>query len=337
MPLPSLDKTWQFSVNNIAAAGVSAMASAQNLMFGIKQSLKAFGTLPWTCWGSNDGLGAGHFGNGDSNDRWAAATNLVWATAGSNHSWIVLTQGGLDSGGKASLCIDLANATGCYAAIVLSPHAGFGVANGGADGTAIARPTASDEIIINAAAVAWGQYNAAALHRYTVMQSTDGQCTRVFIFYNGGCQGVWIIDKSKNPQSQWTYPVFGYVCGGVAAATDPGNVSYAYLLVSTFGKFWILASCAFQFTGESLGPANNLIGQVLTIADEDSLEWSFGGMGIYGATAGHRGRKGEVFDMWWGSITRQTGDPYPATATKSFMEIGDIVVPWDGSTALITT
>ena len=337
MALPTLNKTWQFSVNNIVAGSATVLTSCQNLMFAIKNIMKAFGTSPWTVWGSNDGQGAGHFGNGDANDRWAASTNLIWAATGANHSWIVLQQGGL--GGNAAICIDCRDAsTNPYNCIItMSPSAGFGTANGGADGTAVAAPTASDSITVLSAA-AWGGTASSILTRSLIsaMQSTDGQCTRIFIFRKGGVCGTWVFDKAKSPISQWISPVFAYIKGDSAdAPTDPDTASYANLYAANV-KSYLTVACSGNFTGE--GDSANLIGEIMTFADEDTLEWPIAAMGVYFSTIGHRGHRGEVFDMWWGSTARVTGDCYPGSGTTlQFIQIGDIILPWDQATALITT
>jgi hypothetical protein len=333
MALPVLSKTWQFSLNTVTAAGATALACCQNAVYAIKQALKAFALSPCTVWGSNSGAGA--FGNADGVDRWAASTNLIWAAAGANHSWIVLNLPGM--GAKTAVCFDCANATPGNMAIVLSGSAGFGAANGGADGTATARPTATDEVIVCAAASSWGGPSAAIAHRVSAMLSTDGQCLRVFMFRNAGVATCLIIDTAKSPLAQWLVPVYGCLIG-LAASTpgDPGACSYTSLYNSANSKSYLGASCALQFTGE--GDGTSLIGQTMTFADEDSGDWWMGGMGLYFTTPGHRGKKGQVFDLWWASTLQATANAYPnAAPLLQFMEIGDLIVPWDGATALITT
>ena len=332
MALPVLSKAYQFSLNNIAAVGGSQLICNQNLLFGIKQVLKAFGTLPMTCWGSSDGVGG--FGNGDLADRWALSTNLIWAAAGVNHSWIVLQQSGLDAGGKASICLDCDSAFQQNISIILSPSAGFGAANGGADGTGTDRPTAIDQGVLLSAANYGGPQAFAARSVFSILQSTDGQVTVVLIFRGGGVAGLWIIDKAKSPVPQWTHPVFGWAKGvNTAAPGDPSVASYANLLTNSIRAF-LTNACAAQFTGLSLGV--NLLGQTMTFADEDSSNWPMPEIGIYLTTVGHRGQKGKVFDLWWSSTACALADAYTSAGTLQFMTVGDLILPWDGATALIT-
>ncbi len=343
MALPTLNKTWIVSPNNISAGSAVVLTANQNLMYLIKNLFKSPGT--WTVWGSNDGGGAGHFGNGDAIDRWDATTKLIWAAAGSNHSWIVLSQSGL--GGNASVCIDCSNVNSYsyYINMWCSPNAGFGVANGGTDGTATAAPTASDQfLVLNAGSILpWGGTAATTNTRNLVsfMQSTDGQCTRLAIFRKGGVAGLWILDKAKNPISQWTYPIFGFIKGDSNdATTDPDAAGYAALYAANI-RAYLSTACSGLFTGETgsaAGGAGSMIGEIMTFADEDTLEWPMAGIAIYFSTVGHRGHKGAVFDMWFGSTARITGDGYPASGTTlQFIQIGDLIMPWDQTTALITT
>ena len=98
MPLPTLDKTWQFSVNNRIAADSTTTGGAndgtndrKNLLLGIKNALIGFASNPWTVSGSS-GAVAGT-GAMDSVDRWTSISEMLsTATTSTDRSWIVLTQ-----------------------------------------------------------------------------------------------------------------------------------------------------------------------------------------------------------------------------------------------------
>lgn len=334
MALPTLDKSWQHTVSQATGGGATNLADCQDTMYKVKNVLKAFGTLPWTCWGSCDGAGGvGSFGNGDLTDRWSATSKLIWAAAGVNHSWIVLAQSGLGSNG--SICIDLANANPYYAVIVLSPSAGFGAANGGADGTATARPTASDEIVLVTAAN-WGVYQSGTfVMRFHAMQSTDGQCTRVVFCYNNLACGLWQFDKVKNPLAAWTVPVLGAVYG----ASNSEILTYAsFNDVATYPKSKIGAGASpnatFYYTSE--GYIAGMVGENIVVADDDSGEWPICPIGLASISSTHRGaRKGMLFDMYWGPTQLVTGDTYPGDGTRTFAQFGDFVFPWNGSVPVV--
>jgi len=292
-------------------------------MFAMKSAFLGFVSFPWVPWGSSDGVGG--FGNGDAVDRWAAITNLVWAAAGSNHSWIVLSQAGL--GGNAAICIDLSSASGEICTIVLSPAAGFGAANGGADGTATARPTATDELVL-LNADRFGSPSSATNSVLYAQQSTDGQCTRLFLLRSGACASLFAFEKARNPIAAWTYPVVGTV----TAASGNEVTTWAYLgNASTKTKMWLGSVGSVYFS--SWFGATTLVNSLPM--DDDSSEWPLMPVGCCITAAPHRGRKGQMFDMWWTASPLGTGNSYPNDETYQFLVLGDLVVPWFGTKAKI--
>jgi hypothetical protein len=41
--------------------------------------------------------------------------------------------------------------------------------------------------------------------------------------------------------------------------------------------------------------------------------------------------RGLIADLWYGSVTLNTGDTYPNSTARTFVQLGDLVFPWDGS------
>jgi hypothetical protein len=326
MALPTLLKSWQFNVNQQIGSWSTALAANQSAMQTIKLSLKGFSLSPWTVWGSCNGrVSTPSFGNGDGVDYWVSpATDILWAASG-NHSWIVLRQAGL--GAKSAICIDLLSASSWLATIVFSPSAGFGATNGGTDGTSSARPTATDEVVLLSAG-AWGGYNGVYTWRLHVMQSTQGECTRVAMMRNGASVGLWMFDTVKNPVTGWTTPVVGLVVGdsALANAATYANLSSA---LNTKGRM-AGDACTYYMTYEAYGTTG--LPSVVTSPDDDSGEWPLYPVGlVQSSSVKHRGRKGELFDFWWGPARPLTGDTYPDDATRVLIQHGNTVHPWDGS------
>ena len=336
MPAPVLSKTWQYDVNQRFGPGTNT-TTAKEVLLGIKTSLIGFASSPWAVWGSCDG--AGGFGNGDAVDRWVDITDLVGATAGLNHSWVVLSQPGL--GNNASICIDF---TADYTlAVYLSPAAGFGLANGGTDGTAIACPTASDMVSIYEIAndefigsVSEYQY---CLH---VMESTDGECTRIFLTFCAATSPgrsnylMWMIDKAKNPKSEWTNPVFGtYYSYAGNPIPRIEHLSGKYMIVTAAPKIvtringvesWL------SFTSEGLYVAPLAYNQLLGLDDTSNALLAYGvGIISFGM---ERGRKGEVYDLWFGfdNSMMDTGDQYE---DFTFAQFHQVIVPWNGTKMIV--
>lgn len=325
MALPTILKSWQFNVNQQVGSWSALPACNQNAMQSIKLSLKGFPLNPWTVWGSCNGhASTPSFGNGDAADYWVTpSTDILWASSG-NHSWIVLHQPGINA--KAAICIDLLSAASYNATIVFSPSAGFGLANGGADGTASARPTASDEVVLLSAAT-WGGYNGAYTWRLHAMQSTDGQCTRLVVMRNGVSTALWMIEAVKNPISTWTTPFVGLVLG---TSDLSGSVGYANLSGAANTKGRMSGDvCTFYMTYEAY--ASTIIPSNLAAPDDDTGEWPIFPVGLISGSPKHRGRKGELFDFWWAPTWTGGGDTYPDDASRVLVQHGDIILPWDGS------
>jgi hypothetical protein len=324
MTVPIPEKTWQYSVNNLVGSYTSTDAACKSAMFRLKSALIGFASNPWAVWGSNDG--AGNFGNGDAVDRWAATPQVKWAATGSNHSWIVLTQTGLSA--KASLLIDLNNVTTANATIVFSPSAGFGLTNGGTDGTATDRPTAADQtVLINGNP--WGFTASATYGRSHVMQSTDGQCTRYISCVGNTVTGFWIFDVPKNPVSSWTNPIF------FAAKQATGAMTMSTWFGTDVGYGRIdNRQCVLRVSGE--GTSTFVAGTQLTVPDDQTFEWQLGGVGLFSVAIYVRGRKGELFDLLWGSVSRQTGNTYPSGNAPTWAQFDNMVVPWNGTPCLTT-
>ena len=204
------------------------------------------------------------------------------------------------------------------------------------DGTATARPTATDELIV-LNATDYGSVNNSWNGKVHVMQSTDGEYTRVYIAQSAQPMGAWFFEKAKNPIATWTNPVFAMVIATSAVTSDPGGFAIASIFAAGVIKTIITISVVGRFTGEGFIAANSLIVQTMTFADEDSGEWPMQSLGIYISTVGHRGRKGEMFDFWLGSVTRSSSDDYPADSSRQFAQFGDAILPWGGNAALQMT
>jgi hypothetical protein len=91
MALPTLEKTWQFNVNQSTTTSGSILPDMQALLYKLKTSLIGFGSTPWTVIRSSNGSSAG------ASDYWASSSDLIWNYEGSAHSWMVLQQSALNN------------------------------------------------------------------------------------------------------------------------------------------------------------------------------------------------------------------------------------------------
>jgi hypothetical protein len=323
--LPSLTKTWQFSVNNSTGLGLgTAIDINRTWIRTVKDALLAFASTPWTMRYSCNSVTAGAAGDGV--DRITTNANLVWANAGSAHSWIVLRQTGVATNFELLLSCENSQASGTTLMIVVSPAAGF------TGGTTTARPTATDELVINAAATAWSNTSANA-QRWHLMQSTDGQCTRIITCSAGVLQSALIIEKPASPATGWTNPSMSYAgpnSVSCLSAAQLGIVTGAFgmrsgstnglLSMSAEGLITNTANVSFQ-TNTNWG----------NIANEISGEWPMLPLGAIGVTATIRGRHGTFQDVWTASGGANSGDTYPSGGSHQFAQFGALIVPWNGS------
>lgn len=333
MTAPTLAKTWQFDVNQ-AIRWVSFDESNRRSVWAIKESLIGFPLSPWVVKGSSNSVAAGM----DNVDRWVTSNNLVY---GANHSWIVLQQDGLNAGFQ--LCIDFRFSGG--GTVVMSPSAGF---TGGAIN---ARPTAVDEVTCtyrNAADASWGILNIGDWRNTNlhVMQSTDGECTRIFQTVGAADTGspnygnppvtmLWsFFEKIQDPVPNYSIPVVGMWCGNTAGTEmasypemtvlDANSSSIRSRDGATNMRLAMTWDHSYNFPQAS---------GFLTGANQWSGEYPMMPVGLYGVTVGKRGRHGTLADMWAGLTYPLAGYTLPDAATPTYVKVGSLYLPWDGVTA----
>jgi hypothetical protein len=327
MALPVLDKTWQHDINQ-SITYTTNLGTAQALMFAIKESLTGFGTLPWTVVSSSNATTA------SAADNWASSADLTWTYSGSGaaRSWIVLKQTGIAA--NFQICIHLfRNSTNSnvhqHLEVVVSHNSGF------TGGTTTARPTAADEVIVADFSIAttglWGVTNGVG-HRLHVMQSTDGQCTRIVINQNndGDPTCFMIFDKPKNPVTGWTQPWVAAVIG----TTTTSVCTHAQVNALSSRVFSVGASTMNLYLSAE-GIIDATITETQTVANSLDGSWPMAPIGLYSATASNVGRHGELFDLWFGSTARTNGDQYPSSGTLyQFTQFDEIIFPWDSTNAV---
>lgn len=310
MALPVNEKTWQHVVNQVAAADDNTM------LLAIKNAMKAMALGGWTVWGSSDSVACG---NNDGVDRWLAVGNLVHAAGA--HSWIVLKQPGIHA--NFQVCIDLVNVTTYYGAVVVSPTLGFVLT----PGTTSARPTAADEVVlVNGSTYLWGTTYPKVWH---LQVSEDGECTRLLIFQGNNAQCVAMFEKPKSPLAAWAVPAVFRWKGSASNICSFAEFSDAAGWYGYQGGSFTLYTTA-------EGYIDGTLGEKLTVPDDWTGEWPMLSLGLAGGTAPHRGRKGQLYDMWFGSTGMGANvDAFPGDGSRTFACFkGCLILPWDGSVPL---
>lgn len=332
MAFPALAKTWQFNVNQPVALQSSGQNQAAASLFAIKTVMLSFSLHPWTVFYSANASGTAGTA-GDGVDRWpsSALANINGNVGGSNHSWMVFQQTAIGGGPAAGLqlCIDCNNNWGVgnvQISIIVSWGAGF------TGGTATARPTATDEVVLlsNGNFIAGNVATPLQIH---AMMSSDGQCFRLQQWRGGNNQtAYWQIDKVQNPVTGWTQTIVAAAFGATSGYAN----SYANLQGTNYHALGGGATPQFACgpTYETFGGQGGGLCQATGIGTAPNTfdgSWPVFPMGIAANGASNAGRLGNIFDLWWSPSGLNDGDTFPVSATaRSFVRLGNLIFPWTG-------
>lgn len=325
---PSLDKTWQYNVNQTLAAAGTALACGQLALFSFYASLVGFATNPWQPRGSNNGstaslLAVSATGPGTG---WASASSVNFSLAG--QSWAVVRQIGLSSGAHPELLISSSGNSGTAVVVYFSPAAGF------TGGTTTTLPTATDQILVTNGG-AFGVNGTNRAYNLHALQSSDGACTRVAIVYSSVCTLWFSIENAKTQVTGWTTPV---IVSWVGNNTTTNVLTGAGFYNTTAGYTGVtpgtLAGFSLFLTGE-FAPTN-LLTKLLSVPNDLSTEYPMMPIGLFSYTSPARGRLGMVYDLWWGLSVNTFGQEYAGVAAHAFAQFGEMIVPWNGTAANVT-
>ena len=333
MALPTPDKTWEYNVN------LAAITTTAEVLFQIKNNLVGDGgtvfSSPWTVVSSSDSVTA------DNTDRWLDSGDVVHHNAGSAHSWIVLQNNAISTGFQIMLEATR-NPGGGSDAMYLQVSEAVGFTGG----TTTNRPTATDTVTPveggspSSLLVANSNNLATEPARLHVMMSSDGEVTRWFLFSAGTMVHFVDIQKPKNAASGWAIPWVATVAiQYYNSGADTPQATYAKLMRDippgrVYSRAGGLESTLY-YTGEGFGDTtttNDPIGIQQNFQSELEASPCFPilPIGLFSETIGSRGRIGELVDMWWGAVVVATGDHYPADASRTFVQLDDLVSPWNG-------
>lgn len=325
MSLPTVEKTWQYNVNNQITALGSALANNRRMLRLIKEALKGAASGAWTVRGSSDGAAF----NMSGTDLWDDDSKLISVQHSGNHSWIVLRQVGMGAAG-VEILIDLLGSgvpvtNGNMASIRIAS-----VEDGGFTGGSIAvAPTAVNQQVLNTNQFTELATDAAT--RWNVMIAADGSGTRVWAYSAGVLQFLWVFESPTNKVTAWNDAYIGYAARG-SGTTAPNSYGYTYWK-STINN--TLASIALSMEATSSGSMNSeaFCGN---IPNDLTSEYVILPIGICCNTTTVRGRHGIMPDMWYASTGTVQGDTYPADGSANFVNVGPFVFPWNGGAVNLT-
>lgn len=331
MTLPLLGKTWQFVPNYAVTATGTALGTNRTILKAIKDFLTTdaaewvdntnvatTAANLWTVRYSCDSATAGTAGDGV--DRWDAITDLVWANAGSAHSWIVIRNVAIGASAEILISCEGYATNGQNITLAMSANAGF------TGGTTTARPTATDEVVLINNAGWGGVGNADNNVKLHVMKSTDGECWRVFCCNTGQANTAIIVGKAAAfNASAWTNRMVMFAQANSTAGT---NV-LTNALLNGAANFNGRGTSNMTLYLAGMYFAASLANAAITTANDLSSAWPFMPQQLVSSTASNRGFHGYLSDMWYGSTTVATGSTYPTTGTQhQFAQLGSLIFPW---------
>lgn len=332
MANPTIQKTWEFQINQLELADGTVVGNAnvdrKKMLFAIKEALINNGTTtfttPWTVQLSSNSSTAG------AADNWTAYTSLVWRDddTASAFSWIVLRQTGISTTFELLITCeeDSVNNDGARIGAWVA-QAGF------TGGTTTARPTATDERQIRDSTSSghWGSGvdgTPNINYRWHLAMSSDGQCTRLLIFMDTVNTGVWIFDKPDNPATGWTNPYVAVIQGSNDNTTQQCTYTQFNNSASMLGRYSGTDTTMYL---SSEGFANIQVGSSHNQLDNT---WPTSEMGVVSTTSTFTGRMGTMFDLWWGEATTTSGRYFPEAGTKLYVKVVSMVFPWNGSSIM---
>lgn len=277
-------------------------------------------TLNFVPVSSSDSVTAG------AGDKILTRANLIWAAAGSPHSWWVD-----ERPDGSQICVDCSNASSINGlTVAISPGGLF------AGGTTLARPTAADEFVpINNAA--WGESNNSASW-LNFQRAKNATSYRFLQCRTNWSVNLWAWEIAK-AEAGWSNPnVFG-MYGTSATAPVNQQITYSACFTTATPMMGVgaTANIAIQLNLPGVHLANGAIPNVAAyqVANAYSGKFPLYVIGMGTTTALNIGYLGQLQNIWCGNTNLTTatdGRWYGTNATdRAKLQIGVLVIPWNQS------
>ncbi len=340
MALPTVTKTWQYSVNNRwggqtpGAGQLQIEADVGEMLWHIKDSLTGFSSNPWAVIASSDGSTAG------LSDLWTTYQNVEWNSSG-NRSWILLRQSQIATNFELLFDCQASNGS-AYLGRWYVCIDGFNTTSIAPDTPPVANSARTWKLNLdNTIYTRMGRTSnsSAEAGRVHIMMDTTGKLTRIVSCQFGLAKNFLLID-APDDATVWT-PGWTDPTVVLQRAFDTSErCTYTYMNddVAGYGYYEGTYNNTFNLYLTSEMHTSDMIGQLYTFPDDQTGEWPMCPIGLYSSSVGMQGpRRASLTDIWWGSTAIKTGDCYPITPTdsKEFVQFGDLILPWNGTTPLV--
>lgn len=275
----------------------------------------------------------------DDTDSWGADTSRVRsAPSASNRSWIVIRMPAA-MGATCDVLLDyspwdVSVAGAFYGRIAIGGYAQDGTASSGPTGTNVINPIpyAADD---NGRQIV----NAIGQRYWNSSYATDGSCFRFWSFHGGKCVMFFAMQTLKNPAPEIAAGSDLFVCWvscASASSVPADRTTYSTLYTgnsSTLGFIAGSGAITYRLSGEtSAGSATPATNHYTANGNpQDGDAWPLLPIGVWSMTntAYAYGRMGELYDIWWAPSSLITGSTFPGDGSKTFIQLGSIVVPWN--------
>lgn len=367
MGLPTVTKTWQFTVNQTRYWNGDVW-DRRWVPLTIKNWLVANG---WTVRRSSNSASVAN------SDLWSTISNLVHhygdANASYLKSWIVL-RAPAAMGATYDLMLTCGtvngtSATSCGTLLIKVCQGGYNL-----DGNTYTYPTAAgtDQPICRYGSTASGvhggrygvgRHDVGYTYRLHMMRTSDQKQYRIIICCNGYAQGIWIFERLDTVEAPtvWTEPIVACVAaiGNINTTDNNGEtnndpfVAGAVQFSSALQAGWCKSNIGRAFiNSQAVGiyfSSEYISGDSLAVQygvrNELTGKWPIYPVGVAVGDVGRRGHQGMMTDMWvggsgiwnqgsgnphWGVLD---GETYPEDGSRKFVQFGNLIFPWTGSAA----
>lgn len=350
--LPAISRSWRYRVN-VDATEASDTAHRATLALLLKQSLVGAGTgwtdsngssvaapTAWSVVASSDSVTA------NASDNWVDAGDLVWDTDPDAHSWIVFRHANyFGTSDPLFLLLDLSEASaatrGGTMGVYLS-RVGFDLTTP----VVTTRPVATDEVAVivtngTMTTAAWqGSDTNDEDHRtgrFHFVMSDDGRAFWVAICRLSTCTAFWDLYRLDEwLDTSVSIPVAMAV---MSRDADTELLTWANIQTQTYMHYVSRDSTigGLYRARMAIPVATGSNTSVTAMA-----ACNLGGVGSSGLSAidvqgitPAAGLVGTLVDMWAGRAAN-AGLHYPDDGSRTFVQLGVIARPWNGSQVLLT-
>jgi len=341
MAAPSKTKTWTKYSTYVATTDgpppqpggqTDRQSASREVFYRLKTTFLAAGwTVVSSCGKYDDGGGeAWHYG---AADHWPSAVAVRWKEPDNKYGWIVLRNTNLHAGGNGfQVCIAL---TGTINSTQTGTM-GFSCEGGFSGGSDMARPTATDEVIVFNNEL-WTGYSLSSFENnaMNIWYTSDGTSFR--LWWGNGISNLtlninppWMFERLVDAPSWMDKPVVaGYMRWDM---THLFNVSSAtrrlYFCCEDFLK------CETMITAES-DNAGVLIKHVACQSPDIGGRWPVFSVSVISQSAFVNGYVGKLADLWAIPEALAFGDYMPGDGSYQFVVMNDLLLANDGTTVIL--